>query len=212
ISMQRRQRGVNLGFILLLSQIFQVGINNVPPVTLATLGLNIFLFLNPIAPLGDVCISVQNAYDGKDWKRLFFSPVHHADDWHLYFNMVSMLWKGIKLERRLGSVWFAYIIAIFSLLVGVVYIVVEKILAEIMDDFSYNTQCAVGFSGVLFALKVLSNHYYPGGNSNILGFLVVPNKYACWAELVIIHLLSPGLNNRGHFVQNIFSVVYLTFF
>lgn len=145
--MQRRSRGVNVGLLMLLSQVFHVGINNIPPVTLATLALNVWLFLNPLKPLHYSCISVEKCYQQKDWQRLLLSPLHHADDWHLYFNMVSMLWKGIKLERRLGSRWFGYIITTFSLLTGVVYLLLQFTLAEFMNEPDFRRNCAVGFSG-----------------------------------------------------------------
>lgn len=145
--MHRRSRGVNIGLLLLLSQIFQVGINNVPPVTLATLALNIWFFLNPLKPLLSSCLSVEKYYQQKDWQRLLLSPIHHADDWHLYFNMASMLWKGIHLERRLGSRWFAYIIVTFSLLTGVVYLFLEFALAEFLNEPDFKRNCAIGFSG-----------------------------------------------------------------
>lgn len=205
--MQRRQRGVNTGLLLLFAQIYQFGLNNIPPVTLATLGLNVYLFLNPLKNLHYVCISVHEGYHRGDWQRLLLSPFHHADDWHLYFNMVSLLWKGTRLEQRLGSVLFALITAVFSQLIGVVYVLLELILAETMDDPSYRMQCAVGFSGVLFALKVLNNHYYPGGSTNVFG-IQVPNKYACWAELVAIHILSPGTSFIGHLSGILVGLLY----
>uniref|UniRef100_A0A8D0H104 Rhomboid-related protein 4 n=1 Tax=Sphenodon punctatus TaxID=8508 RepID=A0A8D0H104_SPHPU len=205
--MQRRQRGVSTGLLLLLTQVFQVGVANIPPVTLGTLALNILLFLNPLKPLLQACISVQEGLYKKDWHRLFLAPFHHADDWHLYFNMVSMLWKGIKLEKRLGSVLFGTIIAVFSLLVGVAYMMLEIMLAELLSDPSYKMNCAVGFSGVLFALKVLNNHYHPGGISNIMG-IPVSNKYACWLELVAIHLCSPGTSFAGHLAGILVGLLY----
>ncbi|KAG8580950.1 hypothetical protein GDO81_007487 [Engystomops pustulosus] len=205
--MQRRQRGVNTGLLLLFAQLYQFGLNNIPPVTLATLALNVYLFLNPLKNLHYVCISVEEGYHRGDWQRLLLSPFHHADDWHLYFNMVSLLWKGSKLEQRLGSVLFALIIAVFSQLIGVVYVLLELILAESMDDPSYRMQCAVGFSGVLFALKVLNNYYYPGGSTNVFG-IQVPNKYACWAELVAIHILSPGTSFVGHLSGILVGLLY----
>ncbi|NXV74831.1 RHBL4 protein, partial [Atlantisia rogersi] len=189
--MQRRQGRVNAGLLLLLYQISQVGLQNIPSVTLGVLALNIFLFLNPVRPLHEVCISVHEGFYKKNWERLLLSPVHHADDWHLYYNMVSMLWKGIMLEKKIKSRWFAYIIAVFSVLIGVVYMVLEFMLVRILDDPSYEMNCAVGFSGVLFALKVLNNHYNPGRVSNVLGYRIC-SKYACWVELVAIHLISPG--------------------
>lgn len=47
------------------------------------------------------------------------------------------------------------------------------------------------FAGVLFALKVLNNHYNPGRVSSVLG-LPISSKYACWVELLAIHFISPG--------------------
>ncbi|XP_072474150.1 rhomboid-related protein 4 isoform X2 [Notamacropus eugenii] len=189
--MQRRSRGIHQGLLLLFFQIMQVGITNVPPVTLACIALNIWLFLNPLKSSYRLCLSVESCYEKKDWQRLLLSPFHHADDWHLYFNMVSMLWKGLTLERRLGSIWFAYIIAVFSLLTGVVYLALEYTVAELLDQPAFKIYCAIGFSGVLFALKVLNNSYNPGGHTNVMG-MYIPNKYACWVELVMIHLFSPN--------------------
>ncbi|XP_063772094.1 rhomboid-related protein 4 isoform X2 [Pseudophryne corroboree] len=195
--MFRGRRGGNVGLMLLFFQILNFGLNNIPPVTLAVLGLNIYLFFNPYKPLQYACISVHESYYHDDWQRLLLSPFHHADDWHLYFNMMSLLWKGTKLEQRLGSILFAIIVFVFSQLTGAVYLMVQLFLARYMDDPLYTLQCAVGFSGVLFALKVLNNHYHPGGAYNFFGFLI-PNKYSCWAELVAIHFLAPGTSFVGH--------------
>ena len=51
--------------------------------------------------------------------------------------------------------------------------------------------CSYLFLGVLFALKVLSNHYHPGGVTYVMG-LPISNRYASWVELVLIHLTAPG--------------------
>ncbi|XP_029964472.1 rhomboid-related protein 4 [Salarias fasciatus] len=205
--MRNRQRGSHLGLLLLASQLFQVGLNNIPPVTLAVLGLNVYLFLFPAAPLMKTCVSVQQAYWLRDWRRLLLSPLHHADDWHLYFNMVSFLWKGIKLERRLGGPWLLYLLSVFSLLTGLVYLLLEALLTELTQDQSYSMSCAVGFSGVLFALKVLNNHYHPGGITYAMG-IPVPSRYASWVELVLIHLTSPGTSFVGHLSGILVGLLY----
>ncbi|XP_068597600.1 rhomboid-related protein 4-like [Brachionichthys hirsutus] len=205
--MRRRQRGPHLGLLLLASQLLQAGLDRVPPVTLAVLGLTAWLYLFPAAPLMRACVSVQQVFWSNDWLRLLLSPLHHADDWHLYFNMVSFLWKGIGLERRLGGAWFAYLLAVFSLLTGVVYLALEAVLTELTQDQSYSMACAVGFSGVLFALKVLNNHYHPGGVAYVMG-VPVANRYASWVELMLIHITSPGTSFIGHLAGILVGLLY----
>ncbi|XP_076002718.1 rhomboid-related protein 4 [Genypterus blacodes] len=207
--MRTRQRGSHLGLLLLASQLFQVGMENIPPVTLAVLGLNAYLYMFPAAPLMKACVSVQEAYWESDWQRLLLSPLHHVDDWHLYFNMVSFLWKGMRLERQLGGAWFVYLLVVFSLLTGVVYLGLEAALTELTQDPFYSVQCAVGFSGVLFALKVLSNHYHPGGTTYVMG-LSVSNRYASWVELVLIHVTAPGTSLIGHLAGILVGLLYTT--
>ncbi|XP_059369988.1 rhomboid-related protein 4 isoform X2 [Carassius carassius] len=207
--MRNRHRGSNLGLLLLASQVFQLGIDNIPPVTLATLGLNVYLFLFPFKPLLQACLSVREAYWYRDWSRLLLSPFHHADDMHLYFNMASLLWKGIRLERKLGGAWFAYLLSVFSALTGLVYLLLEMGLTHMTEDSSYSLQCAVGFSGVLFGLKVVNNHYHPGGTTYILG-LPVANRYTCWVELVLIHIMNPGTSFVGHLAGILVGLLYTT--
>ncbi|MED6252810.1 hypothetical protein ATANTOWER_017387 [Ataeniobius toweri] len=76
-----------------------------------------------------------------------------------------------------------------------------------MDDQSYSVACAVGFSGVLFALKVLNNHYHPGGVTYVMG-LPVSNRYASWVELVLIHLTAPGTSFVGHLAGILVGLLY----
>ncbi|XP_057206791.1 rhomboid-related protein 4 [Triplophysa rosa] len=205
--MRSRQRGSNLGLLLLASQVFQLGLDNIPPVTLATLGLNVYLFLFPLKPLLQTCLSVREAYWYRDWYRLLLSPFHHVDDMHLYFNMASLLWKGIKLERNLGGPWFAYLLSVFSVLTGLVYLLLEVGLTRVTEDSSYSLQCAVGFSGVLFGLKVVNNHYHPGSTTYIMG-LPVSSRYACWVELILIHIMNPGTSFVGHLAGILVGLLY----
>ncbi|XP_053278550.1 rhomboid-related protein 4 [Pleuronectes platessa] len=205
--MRGRHRGSHMGLLLLASQVFQLGLDNIPPVTLGVLALNVYLYLFPAAPLMQTCVSVQQAYWLKDWRRLLLSPLHHVDDWHLYFNMASFLWKGTRLEQRLGGAWFLYLLSVFSLLTGFVYLALEAALTELTQDQSYSLTCAVGFSGVLFALKVVCNHYHTGGVTHVMG-IPVANRYASWAELVIIHVTSPGTSFVGHLAGILVGLLY----
>lgn len=120
------------------------------------------------------CVSLQQVYRYKEWRRLFLSPLHHVDDWHLYFNMVSFIWKGIRLERRLGGGWFLYLLSVFSLLYGLMYLLLQVLLTKLtvdsnplvnlIDVSSLSRECAVGFSGTnyqqLHRFKKLQKAFY----------------------------------------------------
>ncbi|XP_056230326.1 rhomboid-related protein 4-like [Seriola aureovittata] len=211
------QRGFQLGLLLLVVQLFQEGLGNIPAVTLAVLGFNVYLYMFPAAPLLKACVSLQHVYKYKEWRRLFLSPLHHVDDWHLYFNMVSLLWKGIKLEPSLGAAWFLYLLSVFFLLTGLVYLLLQALLTKLTEDsdpllgfidvFSHSNECAVGFSGVLFALKVVGNHYNPGGVTYMLN-IRVSNRFASWVELVLIYLINPGTSLVGHLAGILVGLLY----
>ena len=118
-TMQRGRRGGNLGVLLLAAQIMNIGIENIPPVTLALVAAQTAIFLNFLPQYfysaASVCMSTYLVWHRQDWKRLILSQFFHADDMHLYFNMASLLVKGRSLERRLGSAYFFWMVSIFLL-------------------------------------------------------------------------------------------------
>lgn len=177
--------------------------NEFLPVTLATLALNVLMYLQPgdsvrWPGVPDGCISVQRAWFNGEWKRVFFSPFLHAGEWHLYYNMASFMWKAVSLERHYGSGFFAYMIAVFSVATGLLYMVLNYALAELLGQWSYIDSCAVGFSGVIFALKVVAMGLHRGRMTTIMGYLPIPVKYAVWAELLLISVLFPNVSFVGH--------------
>ena len=102
--------------------------------------------------------------------------------------MLSLAWKGWKLESHYGSLRFLLLLASFGLTSGVVYVLLSILAADVTEDPSYLHQCAVGFSSVLFALKVLMHRLDQSEGSEDFGFFTVPKKMAIWTELVIIQL------------------------
>ena len=184
------------------------------PVTLGVLGLNIAAYLQPgnIAwpSISQACISFKGVCLHRQWKRLLFSPFIHASDFHLYYNMASFMWKAISLERCFGSGYFLYMISVFSVATGVLYLGINYLLAEVMNQWSYINSCAVGFSGVIFALKVVTTHMQPGGISVIMGVFPVPMKLACWVELILISVLFPNVSFVGHLAGILVGLAFVS--
>ncbi|KAG7668501.1 hypothetical protein Ndes2437B_g06912 [Nannochloris sp. 'desiccata'] len=178
-----------------------------PPVTLALGAINVLAYLKP-SSLSDVlpripstrsgCLQPAKILFGGQWSRLLWSPFLHQDDLHLYYNMASLLWKGSIIEPFMGSLGFAALILELLLLTGLIYVGIAAGAVSTGLWFgkrAFNS-CAVGFSGVLFGLKVVLNAHSPGWSS-IAGFNL-PTKYAAWAELVLISIITPESSFLGH--------------
>lgn len=211
--------GGGFGLVLLGLQLvnlfsFLSGSNEFFPVTLGVLAVNIAAYLRPghisWPSLSEACISVKGVWFHQQWKRLVFSPFIHVSDLHLYYNMASFMWKAISLEKRFGSGYFLYMIGVFSVATGALYLAINYFLAELLDQWSYMNSCAVGFSGVLFALKIVTTHLHPGGVTMIMGFFPVPMKLACWVELILISVLFPNVSFVGHLAGILVGLAFVS--
>ncbi|XP_063967749.1 rhomboid-related protein 4-like [Lytechinus pictus] len=212
-----RQQG--LGLLLLFHQLYRVGFNRIPPVTMATIAANVLIFLRVLNPyikatirspsISNICVSSAHVWYKGDWPRLFLAAWFHLDDWHLYFNMVSFIWKGITLERKFGSPYFAYLIVMFCVLTNGLLVALNVGIAELLEDSSHIVSCAAGFSGVLFALKVLTTYYTPVQNQRIMGLFSVPSRWACWVELILIQLIVPRASFTGHLAGILVGMAYV---
>uniref|UniRef100_A0A3Q7GJ45 RanBP2-type domain-containing protein n=1 Tax=Solanum lycopersicum TaxID=4081 RepID=A0A3Q7GJ45_SOLLC len=71
----------------------------------------------------------------------------------------------------------------------------------------YYQEYAVGFSGVLFAMKIILNaqsHDY-----TYVHGLLVPTRYAAWAELILIQMFVPGVSFLGHLGAILAGLLFL---
>lgn len=208
-----RRRG-GFGVLLLFYQIFGgIGIDRIPPATLIITALQILLYTRvikvPWHGLDDVCISADKVWGKKQYRRLFIGAFEHADDWHLYYNMISFIWKGITLERFFGSGRFFFIVSVFTCLCNLTLVALSMFASEFYEPYFYY-QCAVGFSGVIFALKVLTTHYWPSNQGLVMGIPVdIPAKYIVWAELILIQLFVPNISFVGHLAGVLVGVAYI---
>ncbi|KAK9080081.1 hypothetical protein SSX86_001756 [Deinandra increscens subsp. villosa] len=213
---RRSVRGASNGMIPLL--LLHAGneyrrLERKPPVTAALLAANTLIYLRPaflnhiIPPIDDVWFNAYLILNNYDLKRFFLSAFYHLSESHLFYNMLSLLWKGIQLESSMGSTEFASMIAVLLGLSQGITLLLAKSLLFFNYERAYYYEYAAGFSGVLFAMKVVLNSQ-SGSHSNIYG-VPVPAKYAAWAELIIIQLLVPGVSFMGHLGGILAGLVYV---
>jgi len=199
-----------MGVLLLLWQLFDTGVQNVPLITILVISGQTGLYMGFIPVTWDavtVCLSAQAVLKWREYERLVLSSLEHADDTHLYYNMLSFLVKGKTLERRFGSPYFAYLLCVFTILTSVIYVALQVLLTEVFNDLHYYKTCAIGFSGVIFALKVLTTHYSERGYQRYFG-ITISDKYAVWAELLAIQLMVPNASFTGHLAGILVGILY----
>ena len=219
-----RQRYNTYVILSLLLQIWQQleHLPYKPPVTCLFLACNIAAFLFPVQifkyDLWDIsqnCIHphkiIQLTRYGEYSKflhRLFLSGFIHVDEHHLYYNMLSLVWKGVQLEQMLGSyeLLFFVMYSIFASHIIMVILSYVMINYGILGWYSGYHDCAVGFSAVLFSMKYFlytrSEGWIP-----IHGF-PINLKIAAWVELVLISVLNPNASFVGHLAGILAGMVY----
>ncbi|KAL2653952.1 hypothetical protein R1flu_022080 [Riccia fluitans] len=185
-----------------------------PPITATLIVANTVVHLRPgvldqvLPTVHEVCLNPYLILKDWDARRLLLSAFFHVDDAHLVYNMISLLWKGVQLEGSMGSTKFAGMVAV---LLGLSHgLVVAS--AKFLDVFTeypgpMYSECAVGFSAVLFALKMVLNWNSPD-YTNVYGILV-PSRYAAWAELVFIQMFVPGTSFLGHLCGVVAGLLYI---
>jgi membrane associated rhomboid family serine protease len=177
-----------------------------PPVTLALMGAMAFVHLFPrelpwhsvdaVAFMPHLILLGQT-------HRLWLSTLVHVSHTHLYYNLVSFLYKGVVLEQGLGSETFALVTGLCVVSSQLTFLAVSLVCARALGMPHAEYAQTVGFSGVIFALKVLINSSgianQPGnaGLTQVLG-LDLPWDRVVWVELIAAYVFSPGSSFLGH--------------
>jgi len=202
----RRGRIPELGLFLLGYQLFKnIGVTNIPPVTFSAIIIQVAIYLQFLV-VPRLCLSGSSVWADGEYLRLLVPAIRHTHDLHLYYNMVSLAWKGLVLERRVGSAKFLLTLVLLTVMSSTAYVGLALLGSDLLGDPTIMRQCAIGFSGVLFALKVINNNQR-SSRSSYFGFLI-PMKYAVWIELVVIQIIVPNSSFMGHLAGILAGLVY----
>lgn len=189
-------------------------LENKPPVTAGLLAANTLIYLRPgfldriLPTLNEVWFNPYLILKQRDLKRFILSAFYHIGESHLVYNMMSLLWKGIQLETLKGSAEFASMVSALLVMSQGITLILAKFLLLVFDyEKAYYHEYAVGFSGVLFGMKVVLNSQ-SSSYTNVYG-LMVPARHAAWAELILIQLLVPGVSFLGHLGGMLAGIVYI---
>eukprot|EP00899_Mesostigma_viride_P023572 jgi/Mesvir1/439/Mv11318-RA.2 len=192
---------------------FQVWFGTIPLVTASVLVACVSIWflelLGGLEPDYYVCMAPR--FVVRDWQvyRVLTSPFFHAGVLHLAFNMLAFVPMSSSLERAAGSVRTAHMMLLFATLAGLLHALVVYLLASVTGHPGWAAECAVGFSGIIFALLVVDTAMSGVSHRSIFGFFQVPAKWYPWALLVFFQLLVPRASAMGHLAGLLLGEAYV---
>ena len=110
-----------------------------------------------------------------------------------------MQWKGRLLEPVIGSARFAALITFFALASNALVVGVGYGLFHLIEYKGVMRQCILGWSAVLFALKVVATHYSPNSMTRSVSVCIaLPCPAYCPPLAGGLVLLSTGSPSSAH--------------
>lgn len=122
--------------------------------------------------------------------------------------MVSFLSKGFILERQLTSEFFAFMLVVFTFLSGAILVGCNILLTAITGNTHYELTCAIGFSAVIFAIKVVLQDQESAHQRQYVFGIPIPIRMMYWSELFIIQLVAPQSSFIGHLSGILVGLLY----
>ena len=144
--------------------------------------------------------------------RLYSAAWFHGGFFHFGMNMIAMFQLGSTIEDALGTLTVLGLNMLFPLLVGLEYIFLEFMWSLIKKDDEPLYSCAVGYSGVLFALVVIevALAIQRGERTRrIFGMCEVPVFFYPIVMLLVISIVLPNISFVGHLSGIIVGLLYV---
>ncbi|KAL7693016.1 hypothetical protein Plhal304r1_c005g0021291 [Plasmopara halstedii] len=160
-----------------------------PPVTFALLGVMYMLHMqvkqNP-SPFLQFSLCPDKVVANYEIGAMVIAPFIHLDEAYLYQSMLSLVWKGYKLEAKLGSLGFC-ILLVYLIVLSQVLIVFGAYMISPVSQYVSDKLVEKYEPDVMVILNV--------GSPSITNFynFKVPTKYAAWLELLLTYVMVPKL-------------------
>ena len=164
------------------------------------------IFFNPNF-IDYIALKPSNILSGKYLWTFITSMFMHSGVFHLFANMISLMFIGNFIERLLGRKRFLSAYLISGLFAGIIFV-----LSSLLLTSDFNTY-AVGASGALFGLIGILMLLTPNLPVYIM-FIPIPikMKYAAPGMLILLWLISIAGNvpigNMAHFGGFVFGIAY----
>jgi membrane associated rhomboid family serine protease len=170
--------------------------------------LSILVAINP-AFLNYFTLTPSNILHGQYLWTLLTSMFSHVDPWHIAFNMISLFFVGILIERILGPKRYLFFYLAAGLFAGLVFVLLSGFFGTNTlgaSLFGNPTVAGLGASGAIFGLVGLLAVLTPKNRV----YLITGPLIAIILESVLSNLLSSSIINPFSWVVTIY--VFLSIF
>ncbi|OMO68723.1 hypothetical protein COLO4_29456 [Corchorus olitorius] len=132
--------------------------------------------------------------------RIFTSIIFHGSLLHVFFNMFALVPLGSELERIMGSIRLLYMIILLATSNAIFHLIIALVVAHnpIKPYPSLMTECAIGFSGIIFSMIVIETSLSGVQSRSVFGLFNVPAKWYAFILLVLFQLLMSNVSLLGH--------------
>ncbi|KAI8466449.1 MAG: hypothetical protein J3K34DRAFT_524532 [Monoraphidium minutum] len=144
-----------------------------------------------------VCLSPLLVVQRLQVWRLVTGHLLHAGLLHLALNLAAFMPLSAGLERAMGSVRYAHMLAVLVALQDVVHIGLAYA-ARALGFRRALRACAIGCSGAVFALIAVDCAASGPAPRRLFGAAEVPGPLVPWALILLIQVLVPGASFLGH--------------
>lgn len=198
------------------------------PVTLILVGLNMLAYLYSTIN-GNVldaeymysvgAITWDSIVERHEYYRLFTSMFLHFGIQHLFSNMVSLIFLGSMLEKRLGHIRYAVLYVLSGLAAGVASVAVNYVKA--LGILAQGSVVSAGASGAIFgvigglvSVVLLEKLFYKNRirKNKVLNQTLHERNSENDDENDVAHRQSASLAKEGHEEISMQSLLWMTFF
>ncbi|XP_072988996.1 rhomboid-like protein 15 [Typha latifolia] len=132
--------------------------------------------------------------------RFYTSVLFHGSLLHVLFNMLALIPLGTELERIMGSVRLFYLIFLLATTNAVFHLIIALLVAHNpLHSYPFlMTECAIGFSGVIFSMIVIETSLSGVQSRSVFGLFNVPAKWYAWILLILFQFLASNVSLLGH--------------
>lgn len=181
-------------------------------ITLITINVALFILFSilisqNILSIENIAIKPSNVLQGKYLWTFLTSMFMHAGFFHLFVNMLSLVFVGPLIEKIIGKKRYLLFYILSGIFAGLFFVLMSLIFAGDFETY------AVGASGALFGLIGLLMVLTPNLPVYLM-FIPIPikMKYAAPGMLIVLWLISftesVSIGNTAHLGGLIAGIIY----